>query len=754
MDIITNWLYKLFWIFVFLAVVIPLGTYVLRQVYTPKKIQVIVEEKKGEEGKGGESLVFRWQALLKPVSLQNFYEITTPNLPDVFGIKNKDVLEEFKLTIKGVEIKPILNAVRGWLNPPDYQVYVKTVADEGQKKHLEMRLECGNQTLRTWYRSTEELAEDDKMKVTREPKTQAEGQDKTKGDDKTKLEDFALFQLLHFLYYDAEAPKIFRKSLQSSPRFPNPQAMATYYGGMRQLDAYLQSHQQSELEGAINQFRTMWAEMPHFADGLMLLGLALTENREEEEAAKIFKLAANGYASALENLKKKTPPPEAAILDAELDRCQVRLWRATALRKLYGWPTNHDAVKELIELITDVKEKSRKTLQPAWDQFVTEAAQQRKPPPLPDKVRAYLTYTRLLAQAQCELADTIGSYVIYAKPYTPEELKKMFSKEALKSLVGTMPDVDKIESQAKTDPDECIKTIKALHEKELRKAEEYRNELQGYRSWCPQGEMERAEMQRAELDSQIYRLTGYVQYRLAAWTCKNDNNYRKACAEALTNLEKADATRPNHYVNLQHLGIVLLDPIYDPEGNKLGMARKYFEQSLRLKQKDYYGHEQLARVVTREVELHRASKAEKIDEGIKYAETAIALRPWAGGAYVSLAELKTMKYLLETNVDERRKLATDIIHALEQARRLWPNSPRDCWVQLNWEVAQFKTQTNGGNFQAQKKKMQCTTIPAIEQQFPPVETPEVKFFRENFKELKQKVTDLTPEALPNLQIYF
>src|SRR5208283_5281750 len=113
----------------------------------------------------------------------------------------------------------------------------------------------------------------------------------------------------------------------------------------------------------------------------------------------------------------------------------------------------------------------------------------------------------------------------------------------------------------------------------------------------------RGEAGLAELESQILSVKGHLQYRFAAWTHQPDNKYRDECDAAKKILEKADAIRPNSYMILQLLGNILVDPIFDPDGHELLKAKKCFDQSIKLKETDFYGYQQLARVQERELEL-------------------------------------------------------------------------------------------------------------------------------------------------------
>lgn len=707
MDLIFPWLYRVILLLISLAIVLFMVQYVWHNFFPPKKILVVLEG-------GGETLVSQWQTLIKPVKLQNFYEITTPVLPDVFRAKHEDVLEELKITVKGVDLGGIINQLRVWLDPPVYQLHIKTTT-EGQKKHFEMRLEYRGKPLKSWYSCSEN----------------------PQGEEASK--DLALFQLLHYLCCDAESPKPFRNSFQPHASFPTPKALAAYYIGLRHLEVYLQFGQQEELKQAIAQFTVLRIEMPAFHGGLMLLGLALTENREEEEAAEVFGSASKEYEKFLKTLKEA-----AEILQTELVQFQIRLWQATAYRKQYGASTNHEAVKLLELLIKDIRTKKTE-LQGDFEKFPKEPPPSVQPQELPYRVRGYLTCTRLLALAQCELADTLGTYVVYTSPYAPESLRDVLSEQ-------NTP--DSIRVPANTGPDQCREKISEQYQAALKEAKKNLEELRPHWRLLSLGESELA-----ELESLFLVVEGFVQYRLATWTCQTDADYKTECETAMSRLKKANAIRPNHYEILQVLGNILADPVYDPDGYQLTEAKKCLIQSTELKTNDFYGHQELARVLAREVELY--AKLDKIDGAVEQAETALTLRPWSAGAYMTLAELKIMKYLLAAKPEDRKPFSIAITSALTQAERLLRKNPRMFWVQQTWEVARFKAEATGSNldtktFDIKKTELQGK-IAALEKrfkEFPDADKPEVRLFQKKFNDLKEKVNAVTSATVGDLQIYF
>ena len=102
------------------------------------------------------------------------------------------------------------------------------------------------------------------------------------------------------------------------PPFTSPEALCSYYSGIRHHNNYQKWRNQAELEQAIRYFRIRHSKMTNFGFGLFLYGVALTENRDEQNAIKIFK-------KVLELAKKEQPY-------YQLLKFQTELWLATERR--------------------------------------------------------------------------------------------------------------------------------------------------------------------------------------------------------------------------------------------------------------------------------------------------------------------------------------------------------------------------------------------------------------------------------------
>ena len=74
--------------------------------------------------------------------------------------------------------------------------------------------------------------------------------------------------------------------------------------------------------------------MPHFADGLMLLGVTLSEQRKEDDAISVYDEAISEYE------------PTGKKLQAQ----QAQLFKAIALRKHYNWQNTHRSLSTIRSL--------------------------------------------------------------------------------------------------------------------------------------------------------------------------------------------------------------------------------------------------------------------------------------------------------------------------------------------------------------------------------------------------------------------
>src|SRR5262249_28978804 len=92
----------------------------------------------------------------------------------------------------------------------------------------------------------------------------------------------------------------------------------------------------------------LYNEMPYFVDGLMLLGVTLSEKRDDVEAMVIFERVEK--ILRLRSLKEA----ERKVL------YHAKLFHAISQRKLYTWQSNHQAIEELNELQEEIEEERKR----------------------------------------------------------------------------------------------------------------------------------------------------------------------------------------------------------------------------------------------------------------------------------------------------------------------------------------------------------------------------------------------------------
>ena len=122
--------------------------------------------------------------------------------------------------------------------------------------------------------------------------------------------------------------------MNSTPAFPTAEALEAYYAGRWHLDVYQNAYSPEDLDRAESHFKTLREAMPRFRDGLLLLGVTLTEQRKEDEAIGVFEQIENDLPSPTDFRERRH------LLEAQL-------LGAVAHRKRYKLADNHVAVQKL-----------------------------------------------------------------------------------------------------------------------------------------------------------------------------------------------------------------------------------------------------------------------------------------------------------------------------------------------------------------------------------------------------------------------
>jgi hypothetical protein len=673
-----------------LVVLVPYSFHVLRRAFGTPVVQIGSFTTSEEESAKnlGPYVLAKLKELHKPVQLEGLYETQIPSIGDHFGAKDElKFLQDVHITMQGVDLPSAVSVVLGWL-PEDR--YVASARPEpgtsGRVLHLELR--PPGDTPREWLiRPEQRLAEDDATRKDDKPQTDAARSDAASGDSEAgekklpsiQLVDRAIYQLVHHMYYDPNAPDIWRKLIpkEQKPRvaFPSPPALQAYFSGRQHLASYLRSFDYNELVEARREFRLLRQEMPHFVQGLMFLALTLSELRNEEEAIAAYRLA----QSELSQHAQESP-----MSDADKKTFfQARLFMAAAYRKLYHWQQLHVAITELEQLDKDVREELKGPASIAKPSAPAAAL-----PPLPDQDRYDFQKIRLAVLT--EKAASLAYYLIllyygnFAEallhpllhPSVPEDPPV---PEALKSDLAEEQELKNIKDEnykwptdqsARDRRDEVLNKwldkIQDGHKAAVAEANKLRDEIS---KTAPKKEVWVSE--REKMDSQLNNAEAYALFRYAQARARDDDEFRKHCRTARDLLLRADAVQPNHYLILQNLGMIYADPRFDPLGNSIATARRLFERSIKIKPDDFYGRQQLAALAVRQAYLWGPEFVDRnlIDKALEFGKQARELRPESDVIPVLLAQLYALRAAHSTDESQKKADEALAVASLAAARQ-------------------------------------------------------------------------------------
>ena len=160
--------------------------------------------------------------------------------------------------------------------------------------------------------------------------------------------------------------------------------------------------------------------------------------------------------------------------------------------------------------------------------------------------------------------------------------------------------------------------------------------------------------------------------------------------ESINDLESAENLKPKDFVIWQNLGLIFLDRRFDPEGINLNNAKRYFVKSQQLKPKDWWAYRQLGTVHMRRAELEGVNKEAKdeIEEGWNYMLEAYNRRKHPT-VLILKSKLATMRWVVESNGEERKKRANEIKESLLSLEEVQEEDPQACWAKVVWHAAQL-----------------------------------------------------------------
>ena len=610
----------------------------------------------------------------RPVAIAKetgFLEVLTLDTPDLFQQKDIDApLKNMTVEVSGVDVGLLFRVVNQ-LAQPDRWVIEGDFQLKSDRALLALRMRRGPRLIRTWYlERLGNTAEERSMLL-------------------EQLIDDAIFQLAYDFGNKAEQDEDLRKWRDVLPPpadFPSRAAVAAYYEGRGALGRYFAYGEWRDLDLAVERLRTLRSQMPEYAIGLQLLGMALAEKRNEAEAIHVYE--------QLELLLRPAGKSIAQLTTQEKRRyLPIILLKATATSKLYTWQSAHEAIRELLELDKALAEELARMAPgkiTACGSNNDSASQERLSQEERNTRENYAAFRELRAQTSAQLAYTYALYLSYVRHYTVHE---MFANEDGPVELQVVNPADRVTlregpaEKAKPLVRQTMIKIKDQHENWLHTAEQEQNQLEKY--WCALSDPER---RRAELTARLNLAAGYAQYRMAELEDHVADesqlvlgaSYKTRLDNAAEKLRKAEAAHPNHYLVLQFLGLVYAEPRSD--ARYLSFAEQYIERAILANPADYYSHALLAGILLRRVANSGLdiSSHGMLEQGLAEAQTAITHREFSGSSQLLRAQFLALLLEIERDETKRRELRAGLDQAISQAARFLPYVFDRPDVDLTW----------------------------------------------------------------------
>jgi hypothetical protein len=606
-------------------------------------------------------LMARADEIAGAIPLESLVEVNVPALENKFGSEGTSLLADFKLEFKGVDVNAILRTITALVPSRHHSVSgILTFEASRPALHFEWRHPDGKR--KVWSLTSDNIPDRKYLAI--------------------GLLDKAIYRLFYYMYYDSAGPKDWRATAGPTVLFPSEKALEAYYAGRQHLGYYLLSFKRSDLDLAETNFRQLRLEMPEFADGLVLLGVTLSEKRNEAEAIAMYDMAAEIYG------RKK----HADTIEAKKE-LQARLFSATARRKIYRWAENHVALRALQKLDDDVRKAIASTQEQTTD------------------------YKRIRLAVLAEKANILSHYLVSIN----EPNFRSALTEGVPDLIKPIPNVRRqmVElGKEMTEPEDDPKDANYR----ARRAKLFLDALtEIYR--IHEGVIQAAEQQQKELDDelvdsrgkpnnysyQVFQAKGDGLYRWAHILEQDDKEFRAQCNKAIELLQRADIARPNHYAVLQSLARIYADPRFDPRGDHIASAKALYRRSIGLSATDYYGHQQLAILFIREAFQWGPEFAdeEELKEALKHAEISRQLRPGSSATFLVLAQLYALHWArAEPSLRARyEQLAAASLSAAEDVNRYRERAAVPvATARLQWEFLKLRGADKDG-FDAAKARL-------------------------------------------------
>ena len=152
---------------------------------------------------------------------------------------------------------------------------------------------------------------------------------------------------------------------------------------------------------------------------------------------------------------------------------------------------------------------------------------------------------------------------------------------------------------------------------------------------------------------------------------RGDEEFIKLCRDALDLLRRAEALQPDQYVMLQNIGMIYGDPRFDSDNSHIGVARRYFERSTKIKPEDYFGYQNLAGLAVREVYAWGIEFADEnaITNAITAANNSLQRRPGNGTVFIILAQLYAVQWSTQTGADKKKSAEAKYEASIANAKK-------------------------------------------------------------------------------------
>jgi hypothetical protein len=594
----------------------------------------------------------------RPISITKetgFLEVVSLDTPDLFQPKLIEAgLKKMTIEVSGVDVTKLIQIVNQ-LFKPDQWVVEGDFQSHSDRMLFVLRLRRGERLIRTWYLDRLGNPKDNKSKILEQ------------------LIDDAIFQLVYDFGNKAEKDKDlskWRNVIPAPTNFPNRLSVAAYYEALGALGRYYAHGNWKDLDRSIKCLQILRTQMPKYEDGLQLLGMALTEKRNEIEAIHVYEQLQLLWKE--EDWKKLTSQKKCRIFS-------IDLLKASATAKLYTWQSAHESIAELSILYEKLQTEKKN----AFDE------------------KELTTYSELLAHTAIQLSYTYALYLSYMRSYTVSEIfgnhlapnKIQLTEHEIGILKSGPP------NKSKPIVIRIIKDIVNLHEYWKKIAKKIEKELE--LKWL---HLTGGERRRSELKFRIHLVSGFANYRIAELENNTVNKNETICGvtfqsrieDAEKELRGADVLHPNHYLVLQFLGLVYSEPRRKGQLSDLSIAEQYFERAISANQSDYYGHELLANILLRRVanRVLDLTVLPLINKGIESAMKATVQREMSGNSYLLQANFYTMLLTIEKDIKKRQELRKNIKQYMDQSLRFLPQAfgkkdPMLSWLSIIFDILQL-----------------------------------------------------------------